>query len=180
MGWAMNRLSIKSRTARVSGSSSEFSPLVMFRTHATIWKYREDLTNKGAYDKLFKDFDAYLDSLGLIVNEGKIIDASFVVAPRQRNTPEENRKIKEGKGDELWNDNPNKKRHKDVDARWTKKRDENYYGYKNHAKVCKKAKLIRSYDTMPASVHDSGRSASLISPTISPVLLRFSNTIKTG
>lgn len=128
----------------------------------TIWKYREDLTNKGAYDKLFKDFDAHLDTLGLIVNEGKMIDASFVVAPRQRNTPDENKKIKEGKGDELWNDNPHKKSHKDTDARWTKKRNETFYGYKNHAKVCKKTKLIRGYDTTPASVHDSQRSASLI------------------
>ena len=57
----------------------------------TIWKYREELTQCGAYDELFKQFYAHLQSLGLIVNEGKIIDASFVVSPRQRNTREENR-----------------------------------------------------------------------------------------
>ena len=76
----------------------------------------------GTFDELFDIFLSHLQSLGLEMNEGKIIDASFVVVPRQRNTKEENKKIKEGKGADLWKDNPNKKRQKDIDARWTKKR----------------------------------------------------------
>lgn len=128
----------------------------------TLWKYRDIMAKNGTFDILFGDFNRVLASKGLIVNEGKIIDASFVEAPRQRNTREENRKIKDGEGDDLWNDNPHKKRHKDVDARWTKKRDETHYGYKNHAKVCRKTKLIRGYDTTDASVHDSKVSDSLI------------------
>ena len=128
----------------------------------TIWKYREELTRCGAYDELFKQFYAHLQSLGLIVNEGKIIDASFVVSPRQRNTREENQTIKKGEGDSLWNDNPHKKCHKDIDARRTKKRGDTFYGYKNHAKVCRKTKLITGYDTTSASVHDSKRGAELV------------------
>ena len=119
----------------------------------TIWKYREEPTRCGAYDELFKQFYAHLQSLGLIVNEGKIIDASFVVSPRQRNTREENRAIKKGEGGSLWNDNPHKKCHKDIDARWTKKGGETFYGYKNHAKVCSKTKLITGYDTTSASIY---------------------------
>lgn len=46
-----------------------------------------------------------------------MIDNSFTVASRQRNTKEENAQIKEGNGNQLWNEKPNKKRHKDVDAR---------------------------------------------------------------
>lgn len=42
-----------------------------------------------------------------------MVDASFTVAPRQRNTREENQQIKDGRGDELWNDQPNKKKHKE-------------------------------------------------------------------
>lgn len=121
----------------------------------TIWKYREALTSVGAYDKLFEDFRTFMEAKGLQFNEGRIIDASFVVAPRQRNTREENAKIKEGKGDELWNDNPHKKFHKDVDARWTKKRGDTFYGYKQHVKVDKGNKVILSYATTPANVHDS-------------------------
>ena len=62
----------------------------------------------------------------------------------------------------LWNDNPHKKCHKDIDARWTKKGGGTFYGYKNHAKVCRKTKLIMGYDTKSASVHDSKRGAELV------------------
>jgi len=84
-----------------------------------------------------------------------LIDASFAIAPRQRNTREENEKIKKGEGNDLWNDQPNKKKHKDIDARWTKKNGEKYYGYKNHAKVDSKSKFINTYAVTDASVHDS-------------------------
>lgn len=121
----------------------------------TVWAFREALTSKGLVEKLFDQFRAYLEDKGLIMNEGKMIDASFTVAPRQRNTREENKMIKQGRGDELWNDKPNKKRHKDIDARWTKKNNENFYGYKNHAKVDTKSKFIDTYKVTDASVHDS-------------------------
>lgn len=38
-----------------------------------------------------------------------------------------------------------KKKHKDIDARWTKKKRETFYGYKNHAKVDTKRKFINTY-----------------------------------
>lgn len=121
----------------------------------TVWAFRETLTTRGLIEKLFVEFRNYLEGKGLIMNEGKIIDASFTVAPRQRNTKDENKLIKEGRGNELWNENPNKKRHKDIDARWTKKNFENFYGYKNHAKVDTKSKFIDTYAVTDASVHDS-------------------------
>jgi IS5 family transposase len=121
----------------------------------TVWAFRENLTNKGLVEDIFSAFTNYLESKGLIMNQGKMIDASFTVAPRQRNTREENKKIKEGEGDELWKDNPNKKKHKDIDARWTKKNGETFYGYKNHAKVDTRSKFIDKYKVTDASVHDS-------------------------
>lgn len=54
----------------------------------TVWAFRETLTNKGLADTLFEEFREFLSVQGLIMNEGKIIDASFTVAPRQRNTKE--------------------------------------------------------------------------------------------
>ncbi|MFW6130733.1 MAG: IS5 family transposase [Atribacterota bacterium] len=121
----------------------------------TVWAFREILTSTGLIEKLFNKFRNYLEERGLIMNEGKMVDASFTVAPRQRNTREENKMIKEGKGEELWNDKPNKKRHKDIDARWTKKNNETFYGYKNHAKVDNKSKFIDKYKVTDASIHDS-------------------------
>lgn len=121
----------------------------------TVWLFRENLTRSGVVEGLFSQFTVFLETKGLIMNEGKMIDASFTVAPRQRNTREENQTIKEGRGDELWNDQPNKKCHKDIDARWTKKNNETFYGYKNHAKVDVKSKFIDTYTVTDASVHDS-------------------------
>ena len=121
----------------------------------TVWAFRENITKSGLVDILFTEFMNHLESLGLIFNEGQLIDASFTVSPRQRNTRDENTKIKAGEGDELWNDNPHKKRQKDIDARWTEKNGENFFGYKNHAKVDKKSKFIKRYKVTDASVHDS-------------------------
>ena len=121
----------------------------------TVWSFRERLTRTGLVEELFEQFTSFLEAQELIFNQGQLIDASFTVAPRQRNTREENKKIKNGEGGDLWNDEPNKKKHKDIDARWTKKNGETFYGYKNHAKVDTKSKFINTYTVTDASVHDS-------------------------
>ena len=121
----------------------------------TVWLFRENITNTGLVEDLFMEFKNHLASTGLIFNEGQLVDASFTIAPRQRNTREENEKIKNGQGDDLWNNHPHKKRHKDIDARWTKKNNETFYGYKNHAKVDTKSKFVNTYVVTDASVHDS-------------------------
>jgi IS5 family transposase len=121
----------------------------------TVWSFRERLTKTGLVKELFEQFVSFLEEKELIFNEGQMIDASFTLAPRQRNTREENKSIKNGEGNNLWNDKPNKKKHKDIDARWTKKNGETFYGYKNHAKVDTKSKFINTYTVTDASVHDS-------------------------
>lgn len=121
----------------------------------TVWAFRENLTNNGLVEDIFEYFMEFLESENLIMNEGKMVDASFTIAPRQRNTREENKAIKEGRGEDLWNDEPHKKKHKDIDARWTKKNGETFYGYKNHAKADTKSKFINKYKVTSASVHDS-------------------------
>ena len=121
----------------------------------TVWSFRERITRTGLVEELFEQFTSFLEAQELIFNQGQLIDASFTVAPRQRNTREENKKIKNGEGGDLWNDEPNKKKHKDIDARWTKKNGETFYGYKNHAKVDTKSKFINTYTVTDASVHDS-------------------------
>ncbi|MEM6735166.1 MAG: IS5 family transposase [Bacteroidota bacterium] len=44
---------------------------------------------------------------------------------------------------------------KDVDARWAKKNNQTFYGYKDHVKSDTKSKLITHYMVTSASVHDS-------------------------
>src|SRR5699024_11197960 len=50
---------------------------------------------------------------------------------------------------------PTKKRQKDTDARWAKRKAGSYYGYKEHLKVDNKYELIKDYCPADASVHDS-------------------------
>lgn len=121
----------------------------------TYWHFREQLISLGSIVTLFTSFNAQLDRSGVFANEGKMVDASFVEAPKQRNTREENKQIKEGKLPSEWKKAPNKLAQKDTDARWTKKNNVSFYGYKNHVKADTKTKLIRKYAVTDASVHDS-------------------------
>ena len=127
----------------------------------TIWLFRENLTRSGVIDQLFIDYCKELEENGIITRTGTIVDATFVDAPKQRNTREENKTIKSGDIPEEWKENTPKAKHKlaqkDTDARWTKKNNETHYGYKNHAKVDVDSKIITNYAVTDASVHDSQR-----------------------
>ena len=91
----------------------------------------------GLIDKLFERFGQHLETEGYIARGGQIIDATIVSVPKQRNAKEENEAIKAGKTPEGWKLQPAKNAQKDKDARWTKKNDESFYGYKNHLGVDK-------------------------------------------
>ena len=86
---------------------------------------------------------------------GQIIDASIVAVPKQRNSREENARIKAGETPAGWEDKPAKRRQKDVEARWTKKHGKSHYGYKNHVNVDRRHKLVRRYHVSDAAEHDS-------------------------
>lgn len=128
----------------------------------TVWHFREQVVDLGLVKALFDLFIGELEKLGLILNEGKIVDASFIEVPKQRNTKEENKQIKGGGVPAAFIDNPAKLAQKDVDARWTKKNNVSYYGYKNHVKVDGKSKLITGFKVTDASVHDSQEIVNLI------------------
>ena len=61
-----------------------------------------------------------------------------------------------------WEQQLAKNAQKDKDARWTKKNDESFYGYKNHLGVDKAHKLIRKWDATDAAVHDSQKLGDLL------------------
>lgn len=121
----------------------------------TVWNFREQLVDLVLIEPLFNLFLKELETLGLVVNEGKIIDASFVEVPRQRNTRDENKKIKNNEIPEDWKDKPRKLSQKDTDAKWTKKNNQTFFGYKNHIKTDDKSKIICKYKATSAEVHDS-------------------------
>jgi transposase, IS5 family len=121
----------------------------------TIWHYREQLKKHEIIHEIFTMFLEKLQNASLILKDGAIIDASIVQVPRQRNTREENKHIRNGEIPEEWKDKPNKLEQKDLDADWVKKNGKTFFGYKNHIKIDNGSKLITSYAITPASVHDS-------------------------
>lgn len=121
----------------------------------TVWKFKEQLIDLKLIEPIFNIFLKQLENLGMVLNEGKIIDASFIEVPKQRNTKEENKQIKEGEIPESFIEKPHKKAQKDTEARWTQKGGVNYFGYKNHVKVDSKSKIITKYILTTANVHDS-------------------------
>jgi IS5 family transposase len=128
----------------------------------TIWLFRERLKETDVYNEVFDLFTQQMEAQRVITRNGSIVDASFADAPRQRNTREENKKIKEGEGGDLWKDNVHKCRQKDTDARWTKKNNETHYGFKDHVKIDRDSKMIVNYSVTDASVHDSQEVVGLI------------------
>jgi IS5 family transposase len=133
--------------------------------HNTIWNFRERISLDDGMKKLFEIFHKELDKQGMILNKGKILDASIQDAPRPRNTKEENEIIKQGELPKEWKLVKNKKKvaQKDLDGRWVKKNNETRFGYKNNIKVDSKSKFIDKYIVTDAAVHDSQPGKSLLS-----------------
>jgi IS5 family transposase len=121
----------------------------------SIWEFRELLKAGFVYDELFELFNAKMESLGVITRKGSILDASFIDVPRQRNTREENKTIKEGGVPEAWQDAPHKLSQKDTDAAWAKKNEEVHFGYKDHVLADADSKMITDYHVTAANLHDS-------------------------
>lgn len=139
----------------------------------TIWLFREKLTQAEAIKPLFDRFDAALREAGYVAMGGQIVDASLIAAPKQRNTEEEKKAIKDGRIPEAWKAKPAKLRHKDRDARWTvkfskaKARPDGTvppvdiaiptFGYQNHVSIDREHGLIRRWDATDAAAYEGAR-----------------------
>lgn len=115
-------------------------------------------------DELFEKFESYLRSQGLEARGGQIIDATLVPVPRQRNSREDNKEIKENRMPKGWDENPDRLQQKDLDARWVKKNGINHYGYKNNICIDVEHGFIRRYAVTPANIHDSQMLPMLLDP----------------
>ena len=57
---------------------------------------------------------------------------------------------------------PKKKSQKNIDARWTQKGGQKFFGYKNHTKDDARSKLIDTYEVTDAAIHDSQATEKLL------------------
>jgi hypothetical protein len=98
--------------------------------------------------------------------------------PKQHNTRDENEAIKAGKTPEGWDGKPAKNAQKDNDARWTKKNDESFYGYKNRSVS---TTSTRSFGAMPNPTRLFATAKSLMRSWTSPTpATRCGPTAPTG
>jgi len=141
----------------------------------TIWDFKEALKEKGVDRRLFDLFNMMLEDKGIITRKGTIIDATFVTVPKRHTTKRDDEHLKAGEGLE---DLPAKCRERlekkeikaaenvlsqiDMDARWTKKGNESFFGYKDHVKCDSDSKIITNFSVTDASVHDSREFVGLI------------------
>ena len=121
----------------------------------TIWNFKNELSKSKLVEKLFLMLDKALTKKGVILNKGKMVDASVVEVPIQRNSREENQQINGGSIPGDWQENANKLRQKDIDAKWVMKNGKSYYGYKDHIKADQHTKLITGYKVTPANIYDN-------------------------
>jgi hypothetical protein len=85
----------------------------------TVWLFRERVKQAQLIQRLFEAVLVQIEAAGLAARKGQIVDAAPVPVPGQRNSRDENARIKRGEEPEAWPEN--KRRQKDVQARWTKK-----------------------------------------------------------
>jgi IS5 family transposase len=132
----------------------------------TIWLYEEKLSNEQAGKKLFDVFFDELDKLGYITRSGSIVDASFIKAPKRKNTKEQREKLKNGEIPEEWDDpeHPQKLMQRDKDGAWVKKNEQTCFGYKDTVKVDADSKLITDYRVTSASVSDVKAAEGIFTP----------------
>jgi IS5 family transposase len=133
----------------------------------TIWVYENALAESGLGKEIFDCFFAEIEKGGYVTRTGSIVDASFIEAPKRRNTKEQRETLKEGEIPEEWNDekHPQKLAQRDTDATWAKKGNEPHFGYKNHVKCDKNSKIITGYKVTTASTSDVKGAENLFNET---------------
>lgn len=128
----------------------------------TLWLFHERLIQAGAADIIFDNFSRQLISAGYWARGGQLIDATLIPAPIQRNSRDDNERLKQGDIPENWS--ANKRRQKDTDASWTRKHNKNHFGYKGSANVDKRCKLIRKIHVSTASESDQKHIEQILDP----------------
>ena len=118
----------------------------------TIWHFKNQLAQTGSVSELFAQVQEQLNAAGLVAKGGQMIDATIVPSPKMHFTKDEKETLADGKTPAHWSEK--QAAHKDTDAHWSAKRGQWYHGYKAHANVDQKHKLIRILEVTPANESD--------------------------
>lgn len=107
----------------------------------TLLKFRHLLEKNNVGEKLFADVNARLESAGLIMHGGTIVDATIIAAPKSTK---------------------NKDNKRDAEMHQTKKGNEWHFGMKVHAGVDAGSGYVHTITGTAANVHDIVETSKLI------------------
>ena len=145
---------------------SGFSISSPFPDHSTICRFRNTILELGLYEKLFEEIMKQLESKGLLVREGAIVDATIIESSRRP------RKVMEIMPEDRKEENtetpPVVTYSDDTEAAWIKKGKRPYYGYKAHLSVDAKDGYVLGGHVTPANVADTTEFEKLINESNLP------------
>ena len=111
--------------------------------YSTVWRFRESLSDGDRTDLIWNELKRQMTERGIKVSDGKVQDATFIVAPPGKtNSGEEDR----GRGQPST---------RNEDGTWAKKNNKSFFGYKSHVKVDLETGIVEELAVTSASVHDS-------------------------
>jgi IS5 family transposase len=115
--------------------------------HSTFWRFRERLGEAGLVDKLFAELQRQLESQGVLVKRGTLIDATLMQAAARRP------RLSEGKTSQT-----------DPDARFgtNNERQRYEFGYKAHIGMDAGSCLVRTQVLTPANAQEISQAEALI------------------
>ena len=119
--------------------------------HSTIWRFKEALIRAGLTDKLFEMITDDLESKGLFVKKGTIVDATIMKSSNRPLSKQRRQELSVRPSSQV-----------DMDAQSTKKNGKYYFGYKGHIGTDVESKLIRSRSFTSANIHDSTETEKLL------------------
>ena len=108
----------------------------------TLGRFRNLLIRNEIQEKLFAQVVEQLETRGLLLKKGTIVDSTLISAPSSTK---------------------NAKRERDPEAHSTKKGKNWYFGYKAHIGVDKDTELVHTLRTTAANVHDVTMTSQLLS-----------------
>lgn len=126
--------------------------------HSSLWRFREALGSQLS-ERIFAEIARQIEAAGFVLKQSTLIDASLI--PAAVNAPKK-------PAEPLPPDQNGRPASKlvrsehDPDAAWTRKEGRYYFGYKIHAAMDAKSRIIRRVFLTPANINESAEANRLI------------------
>jgi len=146
--------------------------------HSTIWRFRERMKNAGAFHKLLDEINRQLGQKQILVVTGALCDASITqseLSPKGPITIEisEDRQETEAATEQEEKEKQHlntitlKQQGVDKQARWLKKGNKTFFGYKKHT-LTNQDGLVLHLNTTPANRNDGAQLEELLKDNYLP------------